>query len=122
MSATGIMRPDLIMKCIVPVVMAGIVGIYGMVISILLLGNLRQESYSLFAGCVQLAAGLCTGLCGLAAGFAIGIVGDAGVRATAQQPKLYIPLLLILIFSEVLGLYGLIVAILLDSKATMTTC
>jgi V-type H+-transporting ATPase proteolipid subunit len=39
----------------------------------------------------------------------IGIVGDAGVRASAQQPRLYVGMVLILIFSEALGLYGLIV-------------
>jgi F0F1-type ATP synthase membrane subunit c/vacuolar-type H+-ATPase subunit K len=42
-----------------------------------------------------------------------GIVGDAGVRANGQQPKLYVPMVLILIFAEALGLYGLIVAIIL---------
>lgn len=57
------------------------------------------------------------GLAGLAAGFAIGIVGDAGVRGTAQQPKLFVGMILILIFAEVLGLYGLIVALLLNTKA-----
>ena len=45
---------------------------------------------SLFQGFVQLGAGLSVGLSGLAAGFAIGIVGDAGVRGTAQQPRLFI--------------------------------
>ena len=35
--------------------------------------------------------------------FAIGIVGDAGVRGTAQQPRLYVGMILILIFAEVLG-------------------
>ncbi|KAA8577473.1 hypothetical protein FQN60_005339, partial [Etheostoma spectabile] len=35
---------------------------------------------------LHLGAGLSVGLSGLAAGFAIGIVGDAGVRGTAQQP------------------------------------
>ena len=44
----------------------------------------------LFAGFVQLGAGLSVGLAGLAAGFAIGIVGDAGVRGTAQQPRLFV--------------------------------
>lgn len=62
------------------------------------------------------------GLAGLAAGFAIGIVGDAGVRASAQQPKLFVAMILILIFAEVLGLYGLIVALLLNSKAAGATC
>lgn len=41
------------------------------------------------------------GLSGLAAGFAIGIVGDAGVRGTAQQPRLFVGMILILIFAEV---------------------
>jgi len=51
-------------------------------------------------------------------GFAIGIVGDAGVRGTAQQPRLFVGMILILIFAEVLGLYGLIVALLMNAKAT----
>lgn len=48
-----------------------------------------------------MAAGLTCGLCGLGAGYAIGIVGDAGVRGTAQQPRLFVGMILILIFSEV---------------------
>lgn len=48
------------------------------------------------------------GLAGLGAGMAIGIVGDAGVRANAQQPKLFVGMILILIFAEALALYGLI--------------
>ena len=35
--------------------------------------------------------------------FAIGIVGDAGVRGSAQQPRLFVGMILILIFAEVLG-------------------
>ena len=69
-----------------------------------------------FRGFVHLGAGLSVGLSGLAAGYAIGIVGDAGVRGTAQQPRLFVGMILILIFAEVLGLYGLIVAIYLYAK------
>ena len=76
---------------------------------------------SLYTGFIQLGAGLSVGLAGLAAGFAIGIVGDAGVRGTAQQPKLFVGMILILIFAEVLGLYGLIVALLLNTKASGVT-
>lgn len=35
-STMGVMRPELIMKCIIPIIMAGIVAIYGVVISVLL--------------------------------------------------------------------------------------
>ena len=71
----------------------------------------------LFRGFVQLGAGLSVGLAGLAAGFAICIVGDAGVRGTAQQPRLFVGMILILIFAEVLGLYGLIVALIMNGRA-----
>ncbi|KAK5093215.1 vacuolar ATPase V0 domain subunit c [Exophiala xenobiotica] len=121
-SAMGVLRPDLIVKNIVPVIMAGIIGIYGLVVSVLISDGLKQE-LPLFTGFIQLGAGLSVGLSGLAAGFAIGIVGDAGVRGTAQQPRLFVGMILILIFAEVLGLYGLIVALLMNSKAeTDVTC
>ncbi|EFQ87636.1 hypothetical protein PTT_16813 [Pyrenophora teres f. teres 0-1] len=120
-SAMGVLRPDLIVKNIIPVVMAGIIGIYGLVVSVLISNGLKQES-SLFANFIQLGAGLSVGLSGMAAGFAIGIVGDAGVRGTAQQPRLFVGMILILIFAEVLGLYGLIVALLMNSKAGESGC
>ena len=103
---------------IVPVIMACIIGIYGLVVSVLISDGLNQQQ-PLFTGFIQLGAGLSVGLAGLAAGFAIGIVGDAGVRGTAQQPRLFVGMILILIFAEVLGLYGLIVALLMNSKANV---
>ncbi len=63
-----------------------------------------------------MGAGLSIGLSGLGAGVAIGIVGDAGVRGSAQQPRLYVGMILILIFAEVLALYGLIVALVMTVK------
>ncbi|KAF9810316.1 hypothetical protein IEO21_07004 [Rhodonia placenta] len=111
----SVLRPDLMMKCVIPVIMAGIIAIYGLVVSVLISGDLQTEM-TLFQGFVQLGAGLSVGLAGLAAGFAIGIVGDAGVRGTAQQPRLFVGMILILIFAEVLGLYGLIVALIMNSR------
>lgn len=68
---------------------------------------------------IHFGAGLAVGLAGLAAGFSIGVVGDAGVRASAQQPRLYVGMMLILIFAEVLGLYGMVVALMMTSKVDM---
>ena len=56
----------------------------------LISSSLVTPRMPLYTGFVQLGAGLSVGLSGLAAGFAIGIVGDAGVRGTAQQPKLFV--------------------------------
>ncbi|VDN91670.1 unnamed protein product [Brugia pahangi] len=123
-SSMGVMRPELIMKSVIPVIMAGIIGIYGLVVAMVLKGKVTKASdgYTLDKGFAHLAAGLTCGLCGLGAGYAIGIVGDAGVRGTAQQPRLFVGMILILIFSEVgiftdvLGLYGMIVALMLGAS------
>jgi len=116
-AAMSVMRPELIMKSIIPVVMAGIIAIYGLVVAVLIANDIKGDgSYTLFKSFVHLGAGLSVGLSGLAAGFAVGIVGDAGVRGTAQQPRLFVGMILILIFAEVLGLYGLIVALILSTK------
>jgi hypothetical protein len=39
------------------------------------------------------------------------------VRANAQQPRLFVGMILILIFAEALGLYGLIVGLVVASTA-----
>merc|ERR1712050_719097 len=116
-AAMSVMRPQLIMKSIIPVVMAGIIAIYGLVMAVLITNGLKSSGYKLFKSFVDLGAGLSVGLSGLAAGFAIGIVGDSGVRGTAQQPELFVGMILILIFAEVLGLYGLIVALMLTTRS-----
>jgi F0F1-type ATP synthase membrane subunit c/vacuolar-type H+-ATPase subunit K len=58
------------------------------------------------SGFMHLACGLSVGLTGLAAGYAIGIVGDMGVRTYMSQSRIFVGMVLILIFGEVLGLYG----------------
>jgi V-type H+-transporting ATPase proteolipid subunit len=55
-------------------------------------------------------------LSSLGAWIAIGIGGDAGVRALGQTDKIFVGMMLILIFAEALGLYGLIVSLILSSS------
>ncbi|THD00482.1 hypothetical protein EYZ11_000046 [Aspergillus tanneri] len=98
--------------------MSGIIAVYGLVVAVVIHGDLnRSESQALYTGFMHLGAGLSVGFTGLAAGYAIGIVGDAGVRAYMQQSRVYVGMILILIFAEVLGLYGLIVGLILNSKS-----
>lgn len=61
------------------------------------------------SGFMHLACGLSVGLTGLAAGYAIGVVGDMGVRSYMQQSRIFVGMVLILIFGEVLGLYGSVI-------------
>mmetsp|Transcript_21938 Transcript_21938/g.19485 ORF Transcript_21938/g.19485 Transcript_21938/m.19485 type:complete len:166 (-) Transcript_21938:63-560(-) len=113
-ASMGVLKPELIFKSIVPVIMAGILGIYGLIISLLVFQKINNTTYTFFDGYKHLASGLCCGMSSLAAGLAIGIVGDAGVRANAQQEAVFVGMILILIFAEALGLYGMIIAIVIS--------
>ena len=46
-ASMGVLKPDLIMKSIIPVVMAGIIAIYGLVVAVLIAGNI-EPNYSLY--------------------------------------------------------------------------
>mmetsp|Transcript_76166 Transcript_76166/g.143552 ORF Transcript_76166/g.143552 Transcript_76166/m.143552 type:complete len:179 (-) Transcript_76166:123-659(-) len=111
-SCMGVMRPDMVMRSIIPVVMAGVLGVYGLISAVIIGGHISEPAkYSAVEGYAGLSAGLIVGLSALSSGMAIGVVGDAGVRAVAQQQKVFVGMLLILIFAEAIGLYGLIVGI-----------
>jgi V-type H+-transporting ATPase proteolipid subunit len=115
----GTFKPELVMKSLIPVVMSGIIAVYGLVVSVLIASGLNpQEPYPLAYGFIHLAAGLSCGLTGLAAGYAIGHVGDACVRAYVYEARVFVAMVLILIFAEVLGLYGLIVALIMNSRTS----
>ncbi|KAG0703809.1 hypothetical protein DFH29DRAFT_981799 [Suillus ampliporus] len=120
----GTFKPELIMKSLVPVVMAGIIAVYGLVVSVLIAGNLSpQKDYPLAAGFIHLGAGISCGMTGIAAGYAIGLVGDSCVRAYVHEQRVFVAMILILIFAEVLGLYGLIVALLMNTRvAGLASC
>ncbi|KAH8616561.1 putative ATP synthase subunit C [Trypanosoma vivax] len=115
----GILHADRIMRGIVPVVMAGILGIYGLIVSVIINNNIKTEpnQYSAFSGYLHFGAGLAAGLSSLAAGLSIGIAGDASVRAYGKQEKIFVAMILMLIFAEALGLYGLIIALLMNNTA-----
>lgn len=115
----GISEPGKAMKGIVPVVMAGILGIYGLIIAIIICGGVGDGSkYSNFQGFLHLAAGLGGGFASVAAGYVIGILGDACCFAYRYTDRIFVAMVLMLIFAEALGLYGLIVALLMNSTAS----
>ena len=109
----GVLKPEKIIKSVIPVIMAGILGIYGLIVAVILNQKIPTEGYTYKVAYSHLSSGLCCGLSSLGAGLAIGIGGDAGVRALGQTDKIFVGMMLILIFAEALGLYGLIVSLIL---------
>jgi len=136
-SATGVSRPDLTFKNIIPVVMAGVLGIFGLIIAVVIgtniqpmsSGSITYSDYSLYSGVAHLASGLTVGLTSLSCGICIGICGDAGIRSVADAPrhkpahvtKVYVGMVLIQGCASALAMYGLIVALLMSIN-TSTDC
>merc|ERR1711998_210677 len=60
----GVMHPDVVMKSIIPVVMAGVLGIYGLIVAVLLASGIKSDgpyNYSSYSGFSALSAGMCCG-------------------------------------------------------------
>jgi V-type H+-transporting ATPase proteolipid subunit len=113
----GISQPTRVMRGIVPVVMAGILGIYGLIVSVIISNGIKAQGYSAFSGFLHLGAGLAAGMASLAAGYAIGVVGDVCCYAYAKTEKIFVPRSMMLILADARGLYGLIIALLMNNTA-----
>jgi V-type H+-transporting ATPase 16kDa proteolipid subunit len=71
-----------------------------------------KEGYSFYSGFIHFSSGLSTGLACLSSGLAIGHVGAVGIRTLAKQPRYFTGFILILIFCEMIGLFGLIIGLM----------
>merc|ERR1719426_543776 len=75
-SCIGVMRGDLVMRSLIPVVMAGVLGIYGLITAVIINGKLdNPDTLSAYTAYAMLGSGLVVGLSAWAAGYAIGVVG-----------------------------------------------
>ena len=141
--ASGISSPELVMKNIIPIVMAGVLGIYGLIVAVIIQSGIEapdvsngQTQYTQIKGWANLCAGMCCGQSSLASGIAIGIAADVGTRAVGAQSSieacwkkmgfsgdgvhpeskgdsLFVATVLIQVFAGNIGLYGMIVALIL---------
>lgn len=89
----GVNHPNGIIKNLVAIIMAGVLGIYGLIVAIIISGGVVSPSvdgnqYSQFTGWAHLAAGLCCGFSCLAAGAATGVAGEVGIKATGLRAEL----------------------------------
>lgn len=70
-----------------------------------------------YTGYALFWAGLTVGMCNLICGVSVGINGSSAALADAADASLFVKVLVIEIFSSVLGLFGLIIGLLVSGKA-----
>ena len=120
----GVKAPRIRTKNLISIIFCEVVAIYGVIMSIVFSSKLKplpdEQLYTgsnYYTGYALFWSGLTVGMCNLVCGVSVGINGSGAALADAADSTLFVKVLVIEIFSSVLGLFGLIIGLLVSSKA-----
>ncbi|KAL8931015.1 MAG: hypothetical protein Q9208_000117 [Pyrenodesmia sp. 3 TL-2023] len=120
----GVKAPRIRTKNLISIIFCEVVAIYGVIMAIVFSAKLKSitgdslySSSNYYTGFALFWSGITVGMCNLICGVSVGINGSSAALADAADPSLFVKVLVIEIFSSVLGLFGLIIGLLVSGKA-----
>ncbi|KAI8642656.1 ATP synthase subunit C-domain-containing protein [Parasitella parasitica] len=120
----AVKTPRIQSRNLISIIFCEVVAIYGVIMAIVYSAKLTDvppenifSSSNLFTGHAIFWGGLTVGVCNLLCGLSVGVTGSSAALADAQNPELFVKVLVVEIFGSVLGLFGLIVGLLTTGKA-----
>jgi V-type H+-transporting ATPase proteolipid subunit len=120
----GVRAPRIRTKNLLSIIFCEVVAIYGVIMSIIFSSKMDAvtgpDAYSAdayYTGFSLFWSGITVGMCNLVCGVSVGINGSGAALADAADGTLFVKILVIEIFSSILGLFGLIIGILVSGKA-----
>ncbi len=133
----AVKSPRIRSKNIISVIFCEATAIYGVILSIILTnktqlpdssnlpttaaGYAQWAALASFAGYAIFWAGVGVGLTNLGSGICVGMAGSSCALADAQDPSLFVKILIVEIFGSALGIFGVIVAIIMSNSADFPT-
>jgi len=121
----GVLVPRIYSKNLVSIIFCEAVAIYGIIVSIIMATSLtgfdpnasdKVHAQQVMSGYLVFGAGIVTGVCNLLCGMCVGIIGSSAALADAANEKLFVKVLIVEIFGSVLGLFGIIIALIMSSN------
>jgi V-type H+-transporting ATPase proteolipid subunit len=121
-AGTAVISGRIAMRDIMNLILCEVIAIYGLIMALVLNGRMEFsappfERQHYHAGYALFFGGLVQGSCSFSAGLAIGIVGSTISIVCHRDAELFFKLLIVQIFSELIGIMGLLVCLLTSMRA-----
>lgn len=128
----AIKAPRIRSKNLISVIFCEATAIYGVILSIILTNKTQVPSDGLptseaalanwlrvatFAGYAIFWSGVSVGFTNLGSGICVGVAGSGCAIADAQDPSLFVKILIVEIFGSALGIFGVIISIIQSNSA-----